>query len=217
MSESHKIVVLISGRGSNFKAIYETAVKENWKDRYGIEFAAVISNRPDAAGLGFAKENNIPTHVVDHKEYKTREDFEKELIAVCNLYRPELVVLAGFMRVLTPLFVDQFPGKILNIHPALLPMFPGLHTHERALEAGVRIHGVTVHFVSSVLDGGAIIGQAAVPVLAGDDPDTLAARVLKKEHILYPRVVRLVASGKVRLENGVALMDRETSEELAIL
>lgn len=217
MSESHKVVVLISGRGSNFKAIYETAVRDNWKGRFGIEFAAVISNRPEAGGLGFARENNIPTHVVDHKKYETREDFEKELISVCNLYSPELIILAGFMRVLTPLFVDQFPGKILNIHPALLPMFPGLHTHERALEAGVRIHGVTVHFVSSVLDGGAIIGQAAVPVLAGDDPDTLAARVLKKEHILYPRVVRLVASGKVRLEEGVAVMDRETSEELAIL
>ena len=121
------------------------------------------------------------------------------------------------MRVLTSLFVNAFEGRILNIHPALLPMFPGLHTHERALEAGIRIHGVTVHFVLAVLDGGAIVGQAAVPVLAGDTPDELAARVLKQEHILYPRAVRLVAEGRVRLENGRTIMDRGASQELAIL
>ena len=155
--------------------------------------------------------------MIDHKEYPTREAFEEELIKACEDFDADLIVLAGFMRVLTPLFVNAFEGRILNIHPALLPMFPGLHTHERALEAGIRIHGVTVHFVSAVLDGGAIVGQAAVPVLAGDTPDELAARVLKQEHILYPRAVRLVAEGRVRLENGRTIMDRGASQELAIL
>lgn len=155
--------------------------------------------------------------MIDHKEFPTREAFEEELIKACGDFEADLIVLAGFMRVLTPLFVNAFEGRILNIHPTLLPMFPGLHTHERALEAGIRIHGVTVHFVSAVLDGGAIVGQAAVPVLAGDTPDELAARVLKQEHVLYPRAVRLVAEGRVRLENGRTIMDREASQELAIL
>ncbi len=217
MSKPLNIVVLISGRGSNFKAMHETAVRENWKDNYGIQFSAVISNRPDALGLQYAQQVGIPARTVDHKNYESREDFERTLAEVCSEYNPDLIVLAGFMRVLTPYFVGQFEGRILNIHPALLPLFPGLHTHERAIEAGMRIHGVTVHFVSAVLDGGAIIGQAAVPVLSGDDADTLAARVLEKEHILYPRAVRLVATGRVRLEEGKAVMDQETSRELAIL
>ncbi len=211
------VVVLISGRGSNFKAIYEVSQKERWEDVYGVRIAAVISNRPDAAGLVFAQENGIPTCVVDHKEYGSREDFEKVLIEKVEAYKGDLVVLAGFMRVLTPLFVGRFEGKILNIHPALLPSFTGLHTHERALAAGVRIHGVTVHFVSEVLDGGAIIGQAAVPVLAGDTPDSLAARVLTREHVLYPRAVRLVAADRVKLVDNHVEMDLEASEELAIL
>ncbi len=214
---SKNIVVLISGRGSNFKAVYERSVQENWPEKYGVRISGVISNRPEASGLTFAKENNIPFKVIDHKEFPTREAFEEELIKACGDFEADLIVLAGFMRVLTPLFVNAFEGRILNIHPALLPMFPGLHTHERALEAGIRIHGVTVHFVSAVLDGGAIVGQAAVPVLAGDTPDELAARVLKQEHVLYPRAVRLVAEGKVRLENGRTIMDREASQELAIL
>lgn len=205
---SKNIVVLISGRGSNFKAVYERSVQENWPEKYGVRISGVISNRPEAGGLTFAKENNIPFKVIDHKEYPTREAFEEELIKACEDFDADLIVLAGFMRVLTSLFVNAFEGRILNIHPALLPMFPGLHTHERALEAGIRIHGVTVHFVSAVLDGGAIVGQAAVPVLAGDTPDELAARVLKQEHILYPRAVRLVAEGRVRLENGRTIMDR---------
>ena len=201
------IVVLISGRGSNFKAVYETSAKEKWAEIWGIRIVGVISNRPDAAGLEFAQSVGIPTAVVDHKKYEDRESFERDLVKQIEAFRGDLVVLAGFMRVLTPYFVRQYPGRILNIHPALLPSFPGLHTHERALEAGVRIHGVTVHFVSDVLDGGEIIGQAAVPVLAGDTPDKLAERVLKKEHILYPRAIRLVACQKVRLES---------SEQLAI-
>ena len=210
------IVVLISGRGSNFKAVYETSVKEKWGEIWGIRIVGVISNRPEAAGLEFAQSVGIPTAVVDHKKYEDRESFEKELVKQIEAFNGELVVLAGFMRVLTPYFVRQYPGRILNIHPALLPSFPGLHTHERALEAGVRIHGVTVHFVSDVLDGGEIIGQAAVPVLAGDTPDKLAERVLKKEHILYPRAIRLVACQKVRLEEGSVKMDLESSEQLAI-
>ena len=214
---SKNIVVLISGRGSNFKAVYERSVQENWPEKYGVRISGVISNRPEAGGLTFAKENNIPFKVIDHKEYPTREAFEEELIKACEDFDADLIVLAGFMRVPTSLFVNAFEGRILNIHPALLPMFPGLHTHERALEAGIRIHGVTVHFVSAVLDGGAIVGQAAVPVLAGDTPDELAARVLKQEHILYPRAVRLVAEGRVRLENGRTIMDRGASQELAIL
>lgn len=210
------IVVLISGRGSNFKAVYETSVKEKWGEIWGIRIVGVISNRPEATGLEFAQSVGIPTAVVDHKKYEDRESFEKELVKQIEAFNGELVVLAGFMRVLTPYFVRQYPGRILNIHPALLPSFPGLHTHERALEAGVRIHGVTVHFVSDVLDGGEIIGQAAVPVLAGDTPDKLAERVLKKEHILYPRAIRLVACQKVRLEEGSVKMDLESSEQLAI-
>lgn len=214
---STNIVVLISGRGSNFKAIYDRSIEEDWLNRHGIRISGVVSNRPDAKGLDFAREHNLPVSVVDHKSFPTREAFEEELIKVCEQYKADLIVLAGFMRVLTPLFVNAFEGRILNIHPALLPMFPGLHTHERALEAGIRIHGVTVHFVSTVLDGGAIVGQAAVPVLSGDTPDILAARVLTKEHVLYPRAVRLVAEGRVRLENGKTVMDEEASEELAIL
>ncbi len=210
------IVVLISGRGSNFKAVYETSAKEKWAEIWGIRIVGVISNRPDAAGLEFAQSVGIPTAVVDHKKYEDRESFERDLVKQIEAFRGDLVVLAGFMRVLTPYFVRQYPGRILNIHPALLPSFPGLHTHERALEAGVRIHGVTVHFVSDVLDGGEIIGQAAVPVLAGDTPDKLAERVLKKEHILYPRAIRLVACQKVRLEEGTVKMDLESSEQLAI-
>ena len=194
---SKNIVVLISGRGSNFKAVYERSVQENWPEKYGVRISGVISNRPEAGGLTFAKENNIPFKVIDHKEYPTREAFEEELIKACEDFDADLIVLAGFMRVLTSLFVNAFEGRILNIHPALLPMFPGLHTHERALEAGIRIHGVTV--------------------LAGDTPDELAARVLKQEHILYPRAVRLVAEGRVRLENGRTIMDRGASQELAIL
>lgn len=210
------IVVLISGRGSNFKAVYEASIKEKWFDVWGVKIVGVISNRPEAAGLEYAEKMGIPTAVIDHKNFSDRESFEKVLIEKIEGLGGELVVLAGFMRVLTPLFVNHFKGRILNIHPALLPSFPGLHTHERALEAGVRIHGVTVHFVSDVLDGGAIIGQAAVPVLSTDNSDTLAQRVLSKEHVLYPRAVRLVATEKVRLEENKVVMDLESSEQLAI-
>ena len=153
---------------------------------------------------------------MDHKTYETREAFENAVIDILDRYDPAVVVLAGFMRVLTPNFVNHFGGRILNIHPALLPLFKGLDTHQRALDAGVRLHGCTVHFVSAELDGGSIIGQAAVPVLASDTAETLAARVLRLEHILYPRAVYAVASGRVRIENGRTVTDDETAKYLAI-
>lgn len=209
------IVVLISGRGSNFVAIANACKQENWAED-GIGISLVLSNRPEAAGLERAQELGIETAVVDHKAFDTREDFERAMIEIIDKHNPDVVVLAGFMRVLTPVFVDHYEGKILNIHPALLPLFKGLDTHKRALEAGVRVHGCTVHFVSSELDGGAIIGQAVVPVLASDDPDTLAHRGLRLEHILYPRAVKAVASGKVKLVNGRAVMDDETARSLAV-
>lgn len=209
------IVVLISGRGSNFVAIAQACERENWAAE-GIRISLVLSNRPDAAGLERAKEMGIETAVVDHKAFETREDFERAMIEIIDKHNPDVVVLAGFMRVLTPVFVDHYEGKILNIHPALLPLFKGLDTHNRALQAGVRVHGCTVHFVSSELDGGAIIGQAVVPVLASDDADTLARRGLRLEHILYPRAVKAVASGKVKLVDGRTVTDDETAKSLAV-
>lgn len=209
------IVVLISGRGSNFVAIAQACERENWAAE-GIRISLVLSNRPDAAGLDRAKEMGIETAVVDHKAFDTREAFERAMIEIIDKHNPDVVVLAGFMRVLTPVFVDHYEGKILNIHPALLPLFKGLDTHNRALQAGVRVHGCTVHFVSSELDGGAIIGQAVVPVLASDDADTLAQRGLRLEHVLYPRAVKAVASGKVKLVDGRTVTDDETAKSLAV-
>lgn len=209
------IVILISGRGSNFEAILRTARAENWEAE-GLRLAAVISNRPDAAGLNRAREAGIPAVGMDHKAYPSREAFEEALAAEIDKFEPALIVLAGFMRVLTEGFVSKYEGRILNIHPALLPLFPGLHTHERAIEAGCRVHGATVHFVSAVLDGGAIIGQAVVPVLPTDTPDTLADRGLVLEHKLYPAVVKAFLEGRVRQENGRAVMDDATARELAI-
>lgn len=210
------IVVLISGRGSNFVAIAEAARSQNWEAE-GLKLACVLSNRPGVAGLERAREFGVPTAVVDHKDYQTREAFEEAMIEVIDRYEPAVIVLAGFMRVLTSRFVDHYAGKIINIHPALLPLFKGLDTHQRALDAGVRIHGCTVHFVSSELDGGSIIGQAVVPVLPGDDAHTLADRGLKVEHMLYPRAVRAVASGRVHLEAGRTQMDKDTALELVVL
>ena len=206
------IVVLISGRGSNFAAIAEVARKEKWATD-GVAIAAVVSNRPDAAGLEKAKAFGIPTHVVDHKAFDTREAFEDAMI---DAYHPEVIVLAGFMRILTPHFVDHYEGRILNIHPALLPLFKGLDTHQRAINKGVRIAGCTVHFVSSELDGGSIIGQAVVPVLPSDTADALAHRVLRLEHILYPRSVKAVAQGRVKIVDGRTITDDETAKTLAV-
>jgi phosphoribosylglycinamide formyltransferase 1 len=185
-----RVAVLISGRGSNMASLI-AAAKD---DSYPAEIALVLSNRPDAPGLASAKSQGIATAVVDHTHYgKDREAFERALQDALVAHRIDLVCLAGFMRLLTPWFVGQWQGRMLNIHPALLPAFKGLHTHERALEAGVRTHGATVHFVSPEMDSGEIILQAEVPVLADDTPDTLAARVLEAEHRIYPQALKQVA------------------------
>lgn len=184
-----KIVILISGAGSNMGAIVRAAEREDWRKRLGAEVAAVISNRPDAAGLALAREHGIATVVVDHRPHPTREAFDAALAAAIDVHAPALVLLAGFMRILTPEFVARYRGRLLNIHPSLLPAFPGLRTHERAIEAGCTIAGATVHQVTAELDHGPILAQAAVPVLPGDTPAALAERVLAQEHRLYPRAV----------------------------
>ena len=187
------IVILISGGGSNMAAIVKTAEREHWRDKYGARVAAVISNRMDAKGLVFARDQGIATEVLDHKAYASREDFDAALMAAIDRQdltgHPALVVLAGFMRILTPAFVSHYEGRLLNIHPSLLPAFPGLHTHQRAIQAGCRFAGATVHRVTTELDHGPILAQAVVPVLPDDSEDTLAARVLTQEHLIYPRAI----------------------------
>jgi phosphoribosylglycinamide formyltransferase-1 len=167
-----------------------------------VEIAAVISNRPEAKGLEVAARHGIATAVVDHRKHPSRGQFDAALAEEIDSYQPDLVVLAGFMRILTEDFVNRYPGRLINIHPALLPAFPGLDTHEKALQEGVRIHGCTVHFVTPTVDHGPIISQAAVPVLSGDTPDTLAARVLEQEHLIYPEAIRWFAEGRLALENN---------------
>ena len=184
------IVILISGGGSNMAAIVRTAQQENWAQRYGARVAAVISNKSGAGGLAFAREQGIATEVLDHKAFATREAFDAELAALIDRHAPTLVVLAGFMRILTPGFVSRYAGRLVNIHPSLLPAFTGLHTHQRAIDAGCKFAGMTVHQVTAELDVGPILDQAVVPVLPGDTADTLAARVLTQEHVIYPRAVR---------------------------
>jgi phosphoribosylglycinamide formyltransferase-1 len=187
------IVILISGGGSNMAAIVKTAQRESWRDKYGARVAAVISNKAQAAGLHLAREQGIATEVLDHQTFATREAFDAELMSVIDRQdergRPALVVLAGFMRILTPAFVSHYAGRLLNIHPSLLPAFTGLHTHQRAIDAGCRVAGATVHQVTVELDHGPILAQAVVPVLADDSADTLAARVLTQEHLIYPRAI----------------------------
>ncbi|MBL8523944.1 MAG: phosphoribosylglycinamide formyltransferase, partial [Betaproteobacteria bacterium] len=179
------IVILISGRGSNMEAILKAALP--------LEIRAVISNRPDALGLTTAAAAGIATRALDHKQFASRADFDLALTACIDEFSPDFIVLAGFMRVLTETFIDHYPRRIINIHPSLLPSFPGLHTHRQALDAGVKIHGATVHFVTPKLDHGPIIIQAAVPVLSGDDEASLAARVLTQEHTIYPQALRWLA------------------------
>jgi phosphoribosylglycinamide formyltransferase 1 len=183
------IVILISGTGSNMAAIVRSAQRDGWEVSPGARVAAVISNRADAGGLGFAREHGIATDVVDHKLHATREAFDAQLAAAIDRHRPALVVLAGFMRILTPGFVERYQGRLLNIHPSLLPAFPGLHTHQRALDAGCKVAGATVHQVTSELDYGPILAQAVVPILPDDTAHTLAARVLTQEHLIYPRAI----------------------------
>ncbi|CAJ7420982.1 phosphoribosylglycinamide formyltransferase [Burkholderia pseudomallei] len=197
-----KLVILISGRGSNMEAIVRACAREGWP----AEVAAVISNRPGAAGLEFAASHGIATAVVDHRAFGGRDSFDAALAAEIDRFAPDLVVLAGFMRILTPAFVAKYEGRMLNIHPSLLPSFKGIHTHQQALDAGVALHGASVHFVIPELDSGAIVAQAAVPVVAGDDADALAARVLAAEHTLYPRAVRWFVEGKLRLDAGRAIV-----------
>ncbi|MDH5205536.1 MAG: phosphoribosylglycinamide formyltransferase [Hylemonella sp.] len=183
------IVILISGGGSNMAAIVKTAQRERWQERYDARVAAVLSNKADAKGLVFAREQGIATAVLDHKTYASREAFDAALMAAIDGHQPALVVLAGFMRILTPEFVAHYAGRLLNIHPSLLPAFPGLHTHQRAIQAGCKFAGATVHQVTAELDHGPILAQAVVPVLPEDDESRLAARVLTQEHLIYPRAI----------------------------
>lgn len=189
------IVILISGGGSNMAAIVRASQQQDWAKRYNARVAAVISNKADAKGLVFARDNGIATEVLDHKQFDSREAFDAQLAQVIDRYEPALVVLAGFMRILTPGFVSRYEGRMVNIHPSLLPAFTGLHTHQRAIDAGCKFAGVTVHRVTAELDVGPILDQAVVPVLADDTAELLAARVLVQEHIIYPRAVLNLIKG----------------------
>lgn len=182
-------VILISGGGSNMQAIVRAAQQRQWAQRLGARVAAVVSNKADAAGLAFARDHCLPTAVVDHKAFPSREAFDAALMAEIDTFNPALVVLAGFMRILTPGFVAHYEGRLVNIHPSLLPAFTGLHTHQRAIDEGCKFAGATVHRVTPELDHGQILDQAVVPVLPGDTAQTLAARVLTQEHLIYPRAV----------------------------
>ena len=196
------LVILISGSGSNMVALALAAQERQWARRFGARIRAVISNRPDAAGLAKARDLGLHTDVLDHLPFKgqpqPREAFDAALAERVHSHRPRWVLLAGFMRVLTPVFLKPFEGSVINIHPSLLPAFPGLHTHERALAAGCRFAGATVHWVNAELDAGRIIDQVVVPICANDNPERLAARVLSQEHVLYPRAVERVLSGEVQ-------------------
>ena len=209
-----RVAILISGRGSNMAALIEAA-----KDpAFPAEIVLVLSNRPDAAGLDRAREAGIEAAIVDHTAYgKDRAAFERELQSVLAARRIELLCLAGFMRLLTPWFVSQWDGRMINIHPALLPAFKGLDTHERALAAGVKLHGATVHFVVPEMDSGPIIAQAAVPVLDDDTPDTLAARVIAAEHRIYPMALRWVADGRVAVSAGRCRIVGATADDRMLI
>ena len=187
-----RVVILISGRGSNMQAILRAAPD--------LEIAAVLSNDPQAPGLAIARAAGVPVAALDHRRFPERSDFDAALAELIDRYAPDWIALAGFMRILTEAFVARYSGRMVNIHPSLLPAFPGLHTHRQALAAGVRLHGCTVHFVTPELDHGPIIIQAAVPVLPGDDESSLAQRVLTQEHLIYPQALRWLANGRVRLD-----------------
>jgi phosphoribosylglycinamide formyltransferase 1 len=194
-----RIVILISGRGSNMEAIVNACAAQRWP----AQVVAVVSNRPSAAGLDFAQRHGIATCTVDHQSFATRQDFDAQLAQTLDAFSPDVVVLAGFMRILTHAFVRRFEGRILNVHPSLLPAFTGLHTHRRALEAGCKLAGVTVHFVTAELDHGPIVAQAWVPILQGDTEAILSARVLALEHRMYPMAVRWLVQEELRVQGGV--------------
>jgi phosphoribosylglycinamide formyltransferase-1 len=191
MTEKAKnIVILISGAGSNMAALIKAAQEEKWEDLLGARVVAVISNKPGAEGLALAQALGVPTQVLDHKDFESRATFDAALQALIDTHQPALVVLAGFMRILTPDFVTHYAGRMVNIHPSLLPAFTGLNTHQRAIDAGCSEAGATVHLVTTELDHGQILAQAAVPVLLGDSAETLAARVLVQEHLMYPQAIK---------------------------
>jgi phosphoribosylglycinamide formyltransferase 1 len=209
-----RVAVLISGRGSNMVALVEAAKDEN----YPAEIVQVVSNRPDAAGIAYARNAGIATNIIDHRDYgKNREAFERALQAVLESARIEIVCLGGFMRLFTPWFIDKWQGRMLNVHPALLPAFKGLHTHEQALAAGAKQHGATVHLVTLGMDEGPIVCQAAVPVLEGDTPETLAARVLTVEHKIYPLALKWLAEGRLRVANDKVVVERADIPEGVIV
>ena len=205
-----RIVILISGRGSNMEAIVQACAAEGWDARV----AAVLSNRGDAPGLAFARQHGIATAVVDHQGFGSREAFDAELARTLDAFAPDVVVLAGFMRILSDDFVERYAGRLVNVHPSLLPAFAGLHTHRRAIEAGCKLAGATVHFVTPTLDHGPIIAQAVVPVLPGDTPELLSARVLDREHVLYPRAVRWLVHDLLDLKDGIVTHTRGESQLL---
>jgi phosphoribosylglycinamide formyltransferase-1 len=193
-----RVAILISGRGSNMMALIEAARAND----YPAEIVSIVASRPDAAGLAWAKAQGLPTVAIDHKSYATREAFDEAVHAALTEARADLIALAGFMRIQSAAFVHKWQGRQLNIHPSLLPLFKGLHPHKQALDAGVKISGCSVHFVTEEMDSGPIVAQAAVPVLDGDTPETLAARILVAEHKLYPHALALVASGRATLDGG---------------
>ncbi len=205
------IVILISGRGSNMEAIVEACASQQWPARV----AAVVSNKAEATGLRFAADRGIATASVDHRQFDTREAFDAELARTIDGFAPDLVVLAGFMRILTSGFVQHYENRLLNIHPSLLPAFTGLHTHQRAIDAGCKLAGATVHFVTPELDHGPIVAQAAVPVLANDTPDSLSARVLVQEHLVYPRAVRWFVEGSLTI-TGHRVVQTEGEAQLLL-
>jgi phosphoribosylglycinamide formyltransferase-1 len=211
-----RIVCLISGRGSNLESILRTAEAQRWETDVPARVVAVISNRADAAGLAIAAAHGVPATVIEHQRFASREAFDANLATVIDAQEPDAVVLAGFMRVLGSAFVARYAGRLINIHPSLLPAFPGLATHRQALAAGVRVHGATAHFVSNEVDGGAIIAQAAVAVRTEDTEETLAARVLQKEHVLLPRCLRWLCEDRIALVEGRVAFGDVPADELAL-
>ncbi len=208
-----RVAVLISGRGSNMTSLL-AATKD---PAFPAEISLVLSNRPEAPGLATAREHGVNTVAIDHKHHMSREDFERAMQEVLEAHRVELICLAGFMRILTPWFVERWTGRMINIHPALLPLYKGLHTHERALADGVKLHGASVHFVVPGMDEGPIIAQAAVPVLDGDTPDTLGQRVLAQEHVIYPLALGLLASGRIAIEGARVRVSGEAAQTTALV